>query len=107
LKGKYECNRCDMRFKREYELESHLDTHTPFWKGKKITLSGGDQIRLMLKGWAGSWNKVIKDEQKRVKQKGDYDLNKLIKLRDFEKENNIEFVLCGDRVEQYRSTICE
>ena len=63
MRIKYTCNRCNKSFKKEYDLTSHLDEHTPFWKGKKITLSGADQIRLMLKNCVGSWTKFIKEEK--------------------------------------------
>ena len=106
-KYKYQCKKCKQSFKNRMDLDSHSDVHTPYWNGKRITLSGADQIRLMLKSWSGSWRNIINDERKRVKQKGDEDLKKMIRLRDFEKENNIEFVVCGDKVEQYRCLTSE
>jgi len=102
LSYRYICNKCKKKFKYEYDLESHIDIHTPYFYRNVIKLSGADQIRLLLKKWHGGWNKAIKDEEKRVKEKGDYDLQKYIKLKDFEKENNIQFVICGDKVESYR-----
>ena len=101
MKYRFKCDKCYKSFKKESDLQSHIDEHTPFWKGKKVHLSGADQIRLMLKSWSGSWNKIIKDEKKRVKQKGSFDLEKMIRLRDFEIENNIKFIVNGDKVESF------
>lgn len=97
------CEFCKENFKNDCELRQHIDVHTPFWKGKEIVLSGGDQIRLMLKDWSGGWDKIIADEAKRIKTKGRYDFEKLQKLRDFEELNGIEFVVCGDKIKEYRS----
>lgn len=101
MKHKWKCNKCYKSFIKEYNFTAHLDEHTPYWKGKKVTLSGADQIRLMLKTWVGGWNKFIKDEKKRVKQKGTFDLEKAIRLRDFEIDNNIRFIINGDKVESF------
>lgn len=101
MKYRYKCDKCDKSFHREYDLTYHLDEHTPFWKGKQVTLSGADQIRLMLKTWSGGWEKYIKNEKRRVKQKGKYDLQKAIKLRDFEEWNHIRFIVNNDKVESF------
>src|ERR1700686_2345296 len=93
MRIKYKCGKCHKSFTKEYNLTAHLDEHTPFWKGKKVTLSGADQIRLMLKTWSGSWDKFIKYEKKRVKQhKNRFALEKAIRLRDFEVDNKIKFI---------------
>lgn len=100
---KHKCNNCWKSFKTESELDTHQDEHTPYWIGKKIRLSGADQIRLLLKHWAGSWKNYIKQEQNRVKQHKTYhDFEKALALRQFERDNKIQFVVCGDKVESYR-----
>lgn len=98
------CNKCHKTFKnKDYASEIHLDQHTPYWiKGKKVRLSGADQIRVMLAKWAGGWQKFLADEKKRIKIKGDYDYNKAVKLQRFEERNGIEFVVCDSKVESYR-----
>ncbi len=100
------CPKCHQTFKnKDYDSESHIDQHTPYWlKGRNVRLSGADQIRIMLANWSGGWEKFISQEQKRIKQqkKDDYDLKKSLKLQKFEERNNIEFVVCGSKVESYR-----
>lgn len=101
--SKYICETCKKSFKHERDLDDHVDIHTPYWvKGKKVRLSGADQIRVMLAKWAGGWDKFLKDEKKRIKTKGDYDYNKAIKLQEFEQQNKIQFVVCDSNVESYR-----
>ena len=101
MTGRYKCQKCPESFKKQYDLDAHLDKHTPFWNKENVTLSGADQIRIMLKSWMGDWSKFIKDEKKRVKQKGDYDLKKAIKIRNFETRNKIKFIVNNDKVESY------
>lgn len=101
MKYIFKCSKCPKVFNKKSELEEHVDDHTPFWIGKKVHLSGADQIRLMLKNWSGSWSKIIKDEKKRSKRKGCSDLDKMIRLRDFEIENKLKFIVNGDKVDSF------
>lgn len=98
------CNKCHQTFKdKDYKSETHIDQHTPYWlKGRKVRLSGADQIRCVLAKLAGGWEKYLAQEKKRVKDKGDYDYKKAEKLQKFELRNNIEFVVCDGKVESYR-----
>lgn len=98
------CNKCHQTFKdKDYKSETHLDQHTPYWiKGKKVRLSGADQIRVMLAKWSGGWEKYLANEKKRIKNKGDYDFKKALKLQKFEQRNGIQFVVCDSKVESYR-----
>ena len=100
---KHICEFCNKKFKTERDLDEHSDAHTPYWiRGKKIRVSGADQIRLMLKSWSGSWKAYLVDEKKRIKVKGSYDYDKAVKLKEFEEQNGIEFVVCDSKVQQYR-----
>lgn len=94
------CNVCGETFKQEHDLDMHIDIHTPYWKGKKIVISGADQIRFMLKKWGGGWKSV---RASAFQHKHYQDAFKIDRIQKFEKDNKINFVLCGDVVESYRS----
>ena len=81
-----QCEKCKKKIK-ERDYEEHIDTHTPFWDKKRITLSGADQIRIMLKSSHKSWSELIKHTPKQNIS----DIEKAKILRQFEKENNITF----------------
>lgn len=101
------CSKCHQTFKnKDYDSESHIDQHTPYWlKDGNVRLSGADQIRIMLAKWAGGWEKYLIDEKKRIKKKGEYDYKKALKLQKFEQRNGIEFVVCDSKVESYREVL--
>jgi hypothetical protein len=95
------CKKCHKTYtNKEYDSEEHIDQHTPYFlRNGKIMLSGADQVRLMLKCWHGSWEKLLSNEQKRIQQKGDYDYKKALKLQKFEERHGIEFVvLCNNEI---------
>ena len=94
------CVACGKRFKRDHDLDLHVDIHTPYWKGEKIVVSGADQIRFMLKQMWGGWKPV---KANALHHKHYQDADKIDQIQRFEKENKIKFVICGDIVESYRS----
>lgn len=87
------CNKCNKKFRHDEDLDEHLDVHTPYWTGKKITLSGADQIRLIIKNMYHNWDYFLKHE---LKRKNAYDYMKAIQIRDFEKSNNVKFIVKGE-----------
>ena len=92
------CSICKQKFKREWDLEQHIDKHTPYWKGKKIVLSGADHIRLFLvsvQGWRKSKNESLK-------RKNFWDASKFEKLQKFRLKHRIEFDVKGTEVRGFR-----
>ena len=79
------CEICKLKVK---DLEAHLDQHTPYWSGKKITLSGADQIRIILKDFHGNWEYLKKHA---LKHKHAQDYLKVEALERFEILNKIQF----------------
>lgn len=96
---KEECEYCHDRFKDERILEQHIDVHTPYWKRKKIVLSGGDQILLALKDMQGGWKKY---KSWLTRNKRFDELTKAEKIQKFERDNKIQFLVCGVEVREYR-----
>lgn len=96
---KIQCHICHQSFKKDHELEQHIDVHTPYWKGKKIVISGADQIRFMLRKWWGSWKAV---KASLLKNKHFHDAEKIDQIIKFEKKNKLRFIVCGDSVESFR-----
>ena len=94
------CSKCNKKFRSHRDLESHFDEHTPSWNRKKVSLSGADQICLILKDIHGGWKKYFNWLEKK---KNYNDLVRAKKIKDFEKYNQISFVICGAKVESYRS----
>lgn len=99
---KYKCKRCRQSFKKEHELNEHFDIHTPYWtRDKKVKLSGADQIRLILAKSFG-WEESIKCSEK---NKHFYDIKKFERLRQFQEDNKIEFIVCDSEVESFREVL--
>jgi len=89
------CKKCHKTYtNKEYDSEEHIDQHTPYFlRNGKIRLSGADQVRLILKCWYGSWEKLLTNEQEH------YDYKKALKLQKFEERHGIEFVvLCNNEI---------
>lgn len=94
------CSKCNRKFRSHRDLESHFDEHTPLWSRKKVTLSGADQICLVLKDIHGGWRKYFNLLEKR---KNYDDLLRAKKIKEFEKQNQLSFVVCGAEVRNFRS----
>lgn len=68
---------------------------TPYWTKKKqaVKLSTADKVCLVLKLDRGSWRDFIAERKQAVQDGNGHeeDLERAIRLRDFERENKIRF----------------
>ena len=98
-----ECKECFEHFKNKKQFEVHYNRfhRPPTWNSDgTIQLNASDQIRLILKDMAGSWEKYLADFPKKKRMTLDY--TDSVKLMQFELDNNLEFLVCGCEVKGYR-----
>lgn len=98
-----ECKECFEWFKNKKQYDMHWNRfhRPPTWNPDgTIQLNASDQIRLILKDMAGSWEKYLSGFAKKKRMTLDY--TDSVKLRQFELDNNLEFIVCGSEVKEYR-----
>lgn len=98
-----ECRECNDLLRNKKELERHwVRFHKPptFNPDGTIQLNASDQIRLILKDISGSWEKYLDDFPKKKRLTLDY--RDSVKLREFELNNNLEFIVCGSQIKEYK-----
>ena len=99
----YQCQFCQEEVpKKKLLIEHENNIHSPRWnKDETIHLSGGDQVILLLKSTFHSWDYYHKSHSKNThisfKDGGK-------RLEQWEKDNGVEFVVCGDKVVSYGTT---
>ena len=100
---KPECKECFEHFINKKQLEEHWSRfHQPptFLPNGKIRLNASDQIRLVLKDMSGSWENYF--GQFTTKKRMSKDFIDTQKLYQFEQDNNLEFIVCGSEVNEFR-----
>ena len=79
-----------------------------FTKKGRISLSGGEQITLLIKSWSGSWREYFKDRREHGKRfSHDQELTDSWidggkRLQEFERKHKVRFIVKGSKVVGFR-----
>ena len=99
---KRQCQFCQQEFSKKKELETHEgNDHSPRWSEDKIHLSGGDQVILISK------DKMNWEEYHKSHSRGTHISFKdgAKRLEQWEKDNDVEFVVCCNNEITFRERL--